>query len=494
MFSEVVDAVVAASDEDVLSRFEELELQRREIEAEQALLVSVIDARSIAQKQGHRTLNGFLRAELNCSTSDAAAMRSLGRTVNQLDGVGEAWMAGRVGRAQVKQLARARGNHRIVDRLGPFVPILVEQAEILDAADFAALVDETIRRLDEDGAHDSRDDSIEHRNARVSAVGDGVVIQASGGSALEAAEMVEIFDAYVEAEFQDDVAARAERHGDNADFHDLARTDRQRRFDALLAIYRAAAASDGSKLSAGLVLNIVVDAKTFASITHAAGLATDTNLAGEAVDPFTGLARPGSLIDELMDDPASLLDRRCETDAGVSVHAHDVLRAALSGHVRRVVVDSKGVVVDMGRRQRLFTGSSREAAKLLIKHCEHPGCRLPTKFCDVDHADEWDRDDGPTDQANGGVRCNPDNRAKTRHTWRTKRATNGRNYTIREDGTIMLPIGARRPVFDDDPPTVDPPIDDNVVDHRVNDITWNQLVTRIKCHTVEHLVAQRRNE
>lgn len=487
MFSDVVDGLVGATDDAVVSRFRELELQRREIEAEQALVVSAIDARSIAQKEGHRTLNGFLRAELNCSTSDAAEMRSLGRTVNQLDGVGDAWMTGRVGRCQVKQLSRARGNHRIVDRLGPFVPILVEQAEILDAVDFAALVDETIRRLDEDGAHDSRDDSIEHRNAHVSAVGDGVVIKASGGAPLEAAEMVEIFDAFVEAEFQKDVAARAERHGDNADFHDLARTDRQRRFDAQLAIHRAAAAADGSTLAARLVLNIVVDAKTYASIAHAAGLASDTDLAGEAVDPFTGLARPDDLIDELLNDPASLLSRRCETEAGVAVHAHDVLRAALSGHVRRVVVDSKGVVVDMGRRHRLFTGSPREAAKLLIKRCEHPGCRLPAKFCDVDHADEWDRDDGPTDQVNGGVRCGPDNRAKTRHRWRTRRATNGRSYTIREDGTIMLPIGARRPVFDDDPP-----IDDQVIDHLVDDISWDQLVTRIRCRTVDHLVAQRR--
>ena len=63
MFSDVVDGLVAATDDAVLSRFQELELQRREIEAEQALVVSVIDARSIAQKQGHRTLTGFLRAE-----------------------------------------------------------------------------------------------------------------------------------------------------------------------------------------------------------------------------------------------------------------------------------------------------------------------------------------------------------------------------------------------------------------------------------------------
>lgn len=483
MFSGVAEAFVAQPDADVVDRFRELELQRRAIEAEQALLVSAIDARSIAQKDGHRTINAFLRAELNCSSSEAATLRSLGRTVNQFDGVGDAWMEGRIGRSQVAQLARARGNHRIVDRLGPFVPILVTQAEILDASDFAALVDETIRRLDEDGAHDARDDAFEHRNAHVSAVGDGIVVHASGGDPLGAAEMVEIFDAFVEAEFAKDVATRKERHGDNASFHDLERTDRQRRADALQSVFRAAAASDGSTIAAKLVLNIVVDAASYAQITHAAGLATDTGLDGEPLDPFTGLARPMDLLDEMVADPAALLERRCETDSGAPVHAHDVLRAALSGHVRRVVVDSNGVVVDMGRKQRLYQGSAREAAKLLMKRCEHPGCRLPVKFCDVDHADEWERDGGSTDQENGRSRCNPHNALKSTKRWRSKRATNGKTYTIREDGTIMLPIGARRPTFDDDPPPDRLPVDD---------ITWDQLVTRIKYHTLGDLLGQRR--
>lgn len=446
------------TDAEVIERFRALELEHRRIEAEQSLLVAAMDARSIAQKDGHRSITAMLRAELNCSTSEAAAMRSLGRTVDRFECVGDAWIEGRLHRGQVRHIARARGNHRIVDRLGPFVPIFVQQAEILDSTDLADLVDETVRRLDEDGAHDARDHAIEHRNAHVSAVGDGLAVSAFGGDPLRAEEMVEIFDAFVEAEFRKDVEARRERHGDNADFHDLARTDRQRRFDALCAIFRDAAVSEGTPVAPQLVLNVVTDARTYAATAHAAGLATATNLAGEPVDPFTGLARPGSLIEELMADPSSLLDRRCETASGVPVHAHDVLRAALSGHVRRVVVDATGVVVDMGRKHRLYTGSAREAAKLLIKRCEHPGCRLPVKFCDVDHADEWGRDDGPTDQANSGVRCGPHNRAKTRHRWRTRRATNGATYTIREDGTIMLPIGARPPTFDVDAPNDSPEV------------------------------------
>ena len=73
------------------------------------------------------------------------------------------------------------------------------------------------------------------------------------------------------------------------------------------------------------------------------------------------------------------------TASGTPLHPHDVLRAVLAGHVRRVVVDSQGVVIDMGRKTRLFTGAAREAAKLLVRRCDHAGCDLPEDFCEVDH-------------------------------------------------------------------------------------------------------------
>ena len=373
--------------------------------------------------------------------------RSLGRTVNQLDGVGEAWVSGRFGRGQAKKIADARGNPRVRDLLGPFVPIFIDQAEILDSADFTKLVDQTVQRLDVDGAHDAHDDAIENRDAHVSAVGEGVVITATGGDPVTATELERILEHFADAEYAKDVAARKELWGDDAPFHELARTAGQRRHDAIVAIFRAAVASGESGQAAALVLNIVCDATTWAEISHEAGLATDTNLDGQPVDPFTGMARPKDLLDELMSDPTSILDRRCETDTGVPVHPHDVLRAALSGHVRRVVVDSVGTVIDMGRKSRVYTGSARDAAKLLVTRCQHPGCRMPTRWSQVDHSDEWVADNGETTQANSGIECGPHNIEKHRQRWRTRTATNGTTYTIRQDGTIMLPVGARTPEF-----------------------------------------------
>ena len=85
----------------------------------------------------------------------------------------------------------------------------------------------------------------------------------------------------------------------------------------------AHAAANEGKVSDPLV-NIVVDAGTFARVMVDAGLADDAGV-----------------LDELMADP-DLESVRCETANGLVLHPHHVLRAALAGHIRRVVVDSDG--------------------------------------------------------------------------------------------------------------------------------------------------------
>ena len=112
----------------------------------------------------------------------------------------------------------------------------------------------------------------------------------------------------------------------------LDRTAAQRRFDALLAIFTAAAGS-GAVGRFDPLVNIIVDQTTLEH--HLA------RLAGADPEPF---------------DPATVDERRCETSTGHQIDPNDMLAAALTGHVRRVVFDTAGVVIDLGRRARLFTG------------------------------------------------------------------------------------------------------------------------------------------
>jgi hypothetical protein len=121
-----------------------------------------------------------------------------------------------------------------------------------------------------------------------------------------------------------------------------------------------------------------------------------------------------------------------------------LLKAAMTANFRRVLIDSRSVVIDRGRETRLFTAEARDAAKLLFTECSHPGCSVKVRYAEVDHVDEW-HSGGRTDQRNSNIECKSHNRAKHRERWRTRRDEHGRTFTIRPDGSVMLPVGARAP-------------------------------------------------
>jgi hypothetical protein len=112
-------------------------------------------------------------------------------------------------------------------------------------------------------------------------------------------------------------------------------------------------------------------------------------------------------------------------------------------HLRASGGDAAGVVIEVGRRQRLFTGAARDAAKLMATTCNHPGCSVPVSFAHVDHRVEW-FNDGATDPDNSSIACQRHNATKHRH-YQVERTLNGYVIYHRRDGTPMLPVGRRHP-------------------------------------------------
>jgi hypothetical protein len=203
-----------------------------------------------------------------------------------------------------------------------------------------------------------------------------------------------------------------EQFGDDATPAQMPRTDAQRRFDALFAIFEAAAVAPVDGQAPEPVVNVIVDHVTY-----------ETHMARRRLFPM-----PADLPD------ISVMDRRCETTSGILLDPDDVIAAALAGHVRRVVFDSAGVVTDLGRKRRLFTGVAREAVLLQSGRCIWPGCSLPSGRCQADHVDEWVARVGPTRPDNGAPLCARHNRWKNRG-FRTRRDDDGNWHTYRADGT-----------------------------------------------------------
>ncbi|HYD11133.1 MAG TPA: DUF222 domain-containing protein [Acidimicrobiales bacterium] len=151
------------------------------------------------------------------------------------------------------------------------------------------------------------------------------------------------------------------------------RTNTQRRADALvLMAERSAAMPEGAK-RARVLINVLVGYETFAG--RICQLADGTILT------------PGQVV--------SLLD---------------------DADVQRVVFESASQVLDVGRRQRLFTGATRTAVNLANLECQgDPSCDVPFERCEVDHIQPFEHW-GETTQDNGRPLCTWHHRKRQRRT------------------------------------------------------------------------------
>lgn len=430
MVATVVDnlreQLAGLDDAAVTERFRQLESDGRRLEAELAAVVAEAKRRLLFLDDGHRSMAGWLRANANLASGQIRPRLQLAALVDDLPAVIDSLAAGHIGIAQAENLATVSANPRCGRLLPNSIDVLLEQAEQLSYDDAKRCLDRWVMFADLDGAHRQRELGHERRAATILELDGSVHASASGGTALVAAELQTIFRHFVDTEFATDSEERLRLHGVNAATHLLARTDAQRRFDALVSIFRTAAATsaDGRTTAQPLamVLNLICDQTSF-----------ETQLATDGLIPT-----PTDLPD------TDWSQRRCDTTDGTVLLPADAARAALHGHIRRIVVSSAGIPVDVGRKRRLFTGVAREVAHLLGHHCDHPGCTVPSSQCDIDHLEEWVRDGGLTNLDNAGLQCNTDNRNKQRSRLHVYRDPNGRPRTQRPDGSWIHPVGQRQ--------------------------------------------------
>ncbi len=196
-----------------------------------------------------------------------------------------------------------------------------------------------------------------------------------GGEIIDT-ELKRIYEQLLQADW---VEAR-DRLGDDARARDLWRTKAQRMSAALVEMAKR---SSGARTGSLPCLNVHVDQETFE----------------QAMNEFAGLpaAYPAEGIRE--------------TNAGAPLSARQIVELALQGHVRRIVFDSDGQVLDLGRKQRFFTGALREGIELRDRVCQHPGCDLPGVWCEADHVYPYSQG-GKTAIDNAQLLCGFHNRQK----------------------------------------------------------------------------------
>jgi len=395
-----VKAVRAMAPAELEALARELDGLRRAAETALATLVSRVEEAGAHRRDGHRSVRAWGMAACNWSLPESARFVKAGHLLARFQS------AAGLGVAQLHALAAVAANPRVAEHLDEAEQLLVGQAAVLDFDDYSVLLRRWEAAADPDGAHLDHERAHLEREAWLAQVGVRAYLNAHGG-AVAGAQLKEVLDAFVHSEFLADWEAGVAIHGEAMSASKMARTERQRRFDAVVAIFAAAA---GSGVLAGFeaTINVLCDEATLEN----------------------------ALVKALGGDPEPLdpnQPHRCETSHGAPLDPLDVLVAAALGHVRRVVLDSAGVVVDLGRKQRLFTGALREVLLALERHCFWSGCHHPPR--QVDHVLPF-ANAGPTDARNAGPACGHHNRWRTRG-YRTWRDPDGHWHHQRPDGTEL---------------------------------------------------------
>jgi len=402
---------------DVLKK---LERCRRRLDAAGVALVGEVESRRWYRYDGFRSPRTLVAHVCGVSPGEAARRVRAARCLADLDTVSSAFAAGDLGVEQLDVIARLYANTRVRDGLAGAQDVLVDDAQTASYRDFRAVAKEWERLADIEGSVDDTERHHANRQASLHQDFDGSWTLTGGFGAAQGAAIGEIFERFVRLETDADWEKAKAEHGEGASVEHLPRTDRQRRADALWNVFVTAAATPPGAQRPEPLVNIVITQTEFEeAVARGAGAKTG------------GPTDAGSPVDT--SGPVDHRHRRCSTLQGHPIDPADAYAAAMIGHIRRVVLNSEGVVINLGRRTRLFTGGARDAALLAHPRCVWVGCDQTGAHNQIDHSTDWQHH-GPTNQDNAGPLCRFHNRWKSTHGFRTWRDPTGAWHTYHPDG------------------------------------------------------------
>ncbi|MEE9413633.1 MAG: DUF222 domain-containing protein [Acidimicrobiales bacterium] len=260
---------------------------------------------------------------------------------------------------------------------------LIPAAETKDWVYFKACCDRFVQVADPSQGENRADDQEAKAAVHLSPTLDGMYRLDGWLQDVEGEIVSNELTRLEQAEFRADWGEAKQRLHRDPNKGDLSRTTAQRKAAALAVMARRSAALGSAPVANMPCINVLIDWETFVAVTNQmSGL--------DAELPADGLR---------------------QTEAGHNVSPTQLAQLLLDGHVRRVVFDPKGHVLNFGYKTPYFSGALREAIMLRDRHCKEPGCGLPARLCEIDHIKSR-RDHGETSEYNGQALCGFHNGAK----------------------------------------------------------------------------------
>ena len=111
-----------------------------------------------------------------------------------------------------------------------------------------------------------------------------------------------------------------------------------------------------------------------------------------------------------------------------AISIQSVQRSVCTAGIVPILFDDDGQCLNVGREQRLFTERQRVALAARDGGCRVAGCDRPPSWCEAHHLDEWERDHGNTDVADGILLCRHHHMLVHNNSWRIERS--GADYFL----------------------------------------------------------------
>lgn len=125
-----------------------------------------------------------------------------------------------------------------------------------------------------------------------------------------------------------------------------------------------------------------------------------------------------------------------ETRDGQELSYDTVTRLACDSFIRRVVLDERGVPIDVGRSRRTAGDSQWAALNAIYATCGWKGCDRPISWCQAHHINEWEHG-GPTDLDNLVPLCSRHHHAVHEGRWSIKLLPDRTLRIFQPDGTHL---------------------------------------------------------
>ena len=389
-----------------------LERLMRRLDAVRVAVVDEVDRTGIYGNDGHRTAAAWTRFNSRTSHSEATRRVRTAHLFRDLNDTASAYRAGEVGTEQVDTLAQLRANPRCGDQLAASEDLLLNDAQTLSYRNFRICTSHWLQLADADGREQDHESQHEHRHINAAKLPNGGVDVRGTLGPVQGDEFTTVFEKFIQAERLADWEEARAKFGEKATKSDLARTERQRRADAFIAMANQAASTSPGAQRPEPITHIIVN---------------DTIIEDELIRRAGGTPPPA--------DPRTYREYRCETLNGTPLTPAEALDALIRGTFRRVVLTPGNV--SMSRKARLFTGPLRTLLNIRDGHCTFLDCDAPAHHCQGDHTEPY-RQRQETSEQNGNLKCGHHNRTKERgyNTWRDPAGT---WHTTRPDGTEIIP-------------------------------------------------------